>query len=674
MTAPADTARRRKSGANASLRRLLGPRGPLAQALPGFRHRVEQVAVAEAIADSLRNGNPCLAEAGTGVGKTVAYLVPLVEWCRKTGKRAVISTHTLALQSQLVERDIPLVLELLGSDIETAVLKGRRNYLCQHEMEAASREPWAKADTSFGPLARWARETATGDIHDLAFPVPYVHDLTSTPDSCRGTECRFHEPCFYYRAKRRAEDAQLLVVNHALFLADLQFRQANPGAPPLVPDCDSVVFDEAHHLHETALRAFGTEWTSTAVPRLLARCRRFPDLDPLRLAAVEAAHHQWTSPLANSARDEMFLDELLPDSTMRQAAAALRDTLREELERLARDLVRIGDRAEDPVGKDQAAGLARTALRNAGLLSETFPDHANEDSFHWVQVRTQRSGAPVLVLRRSPYAVDTMLAEFLHRRIRRTILISATLGTLGSFEIPRRQLGFDSTDVPLAPVELKQGSPFDYQRNCLLYIPKDPAGLAGTIPWTLDHIRELLDCSNGRAFLLFTSHRMLDAARREFEDNLPWPVLVQGSLPPGRLIQQFVEQTPAVLLGTSSFWEGVDVPGAALSLVVIDKLPFAMPGSPPEKARAKLARAQGRDPFREISLPAASMRLRQGFGRLLRNSTDRGVVAILDPRLWTRDYGPILLDDLPDCPRTDQRADVLQFFDCSPNDWGKVPR
>lgn len=606
-----------------------------------------------------------MAEAGTGVGKTVAYLTPLVEWCRKTGKRAVVSTHTLALQSQLVDRDIPVILEALGSDIQVAVLKGRRNYLCQHEMDAASREPWTNADPHFAPLARWARQTPTGDIHELPGKVPYIFDLTSTPDSCRGKECRHAEACFYYRAKRQAEDAQLLVVNHSLFLADLQLRMAIPGAPPLLPDYDAVVFDEAHHVHDAALRAFGTEWTSATVPRLLARCRRFPEIDPMRLAAVESAHHQWTIPLIRSSGSEMFLEELLPDPAARNAAAALRDTLRQELDRLARDLVRISDRAEDTVERDQTAGLARSASRAATVLAETFPDEPSTDAFHWIQVRSQRNGTPLAVLRRSPFAVDTLLGEHLHRRVRRSILISATLSTLGSFDIPRRQLGYDSPEVPIAPIEVQQGSPFQYEKNCLLYVPRnspEPGSGAGAADWALEEIRELLLCSNGRAFVLFTSHRMLQAASQALDGNVPWPVLTQGSLPPSKLIEAFVAHSPAVLLGTSSFWEGVDVPGPALSLVVIDKLPFAMPDSPPEKARARQARAEGRDPFRELALPAASMRLRQGFGRLLRSSDDRGVVAVLDSRLWTRDYGRTLLADLPPCPKTDQRGDVARFY------------
>jgi ATP-dependent DNA helicase DinG len=662
---PGRNARQRNSSGSAACRKLLGPRGRLAETLPGFRHRAEQVAVAQAVADALQQGRPCLAEAGTGVGKTVAYLTPLVEWCRKTGKRAVVSTHTLALQSQLVDRDIPAILEALGSDIQVAVFKGRRNYLCQHEMDAASREPWINSDPHFTPLARWARETPTGDIHELPFQVPYIYDLTSTQDSCRGKECRHAEACFYYRAKRQAEDAQLLVVNHSLFLADLQLRIALPGATPLLPDCDAVVFDEAHHLHDAALRAFGTEWTSAAVPRLLARCRRYPEIDPMRLAAVEAAHHQWTTPLVRTSGTEMFLDELLPEPGARQAANTLRDTLRQELDRLARDLVRISDHSDDSVTRDQAAGLARSATRSAALLAETFPDEPAPDAFHWAQVRSQRNGSPLVVLRRSPFTVDGLLAEQLHRRIRRSILVSATLSTLGTFEIPRRQLGFDSPDVLLAPVEVRQGSPFNYEKNCLLYVPRNSpepgAGTAGT-DWTLEEIRELLLCSNGRAFVLFTSHRMLEAARRALDGNVPWPVFAQGALPPTKLIEAFVAHSPAVLLGTSSFWEGVDVPGPALSLVVIDKLPFAMPDSPPEKARARQAKAEGRDPFRELALPAASMRLRQGFGRLLRTTEDRGVVAVLDSRLWTRDYGKTLLADLPPCPKTDRRADVVRFF------------
>ena len=655
------------------MRKWLGPTGQLAQSIPGFTHREEQLAVACAVGTSLREGRPCLAEAGTGVGKTLAYLVPLLRWCEATGKRAAVSTHTLALQQQLVERDIPAVSDALQTNVEVAVLKGRRNYLCLHEFEASQREPWTRADLAFLQVETWVRQTRTGDFAELPLSAPFLADLSATQDTCKGRECRFADRCFHLKARRQADDAQLLVVNHALFLTDIEWRRRHPGAPSLLPDVDAVVFDEAHHVEDTALRTFGTEWSSGSIPRLLARCRRFPDLDPTRLTALETAHLHFLQGFLPAGDMDCLLEEWLSSTEARSMAAVLRDNVTAALERVAADAERVAQQTTDTIAKDQCAGLSRIAARLAGNLAESLPDNTDPEHFHWMATRTSKTGTRTIALRRTPYTVSDLLGDHLHARIPRSIFVSATLGSLGSFHNARQQLGLDTTPCLRSPVEIQQGSPFDYGRQCLLYIPK-PTHPGETTPPTvantLAEIRSLLEIGQGRAFVLFTSHRMLEIARGEFEGCLPWPVLCQGSMPHRRLVEQFIRDSPSVLLGTGSFWEGVDVPGPALSLVILDKLPFAVPDAPTEKARARQWKAAGRDPFREMALPQASLRLKQGFGRLLRTGNDRGVVAILDPRLRTKEYGATLLADLPPCPQTDSLADVERFFQVPPNDWG----
>ncbi|MFM7323181.1 MAG: ATP-dependent DNA helicase [Armatimonadota bacterium] len=665
MPGQARKSRPRRTLSKTALERLLGARGPLAQRLPGFVPRPQQIALAQSVGEALDRGRPCLAEAGTGVGKTLAYLVPLVRWLEGNEARAIVSTHTIGLQSQLVERDIPALLGALESPIEAAVLKGRRNYLCLQELDISAAEPWAAADPVFQSIKAWAGRTETGDHADLDRAVPFWTDIAANADTCRGRECRHYDRCFFYRARRIADDARLIVVNHALFFADLRLKAAAPGAPGLLPAYDAVVFDEAHHVEETASRSFGTEWISGGVPRLLARCRRVDGLEPGLLALIETQHARLVAPILARTQGEKFLREVLRNPADRSDFAALRTELRTALDRLSRDLVRIADSADEAVAKDRAAGLARIATRSSTELAMAAPDEDDDDAFHWVQARTLRSGNPQLTFTRTPYSVAEPIAGQLLDRIPRSIFVSATLATLGTFEIARRRLGVDERQIRTDPIESLQGSPFDTRRNCLLYVPRrlgPPSPSDDYARKTLDEIHALLQLSRGRAFVLFTSHRMLALARDAFRDALPWKLHVQGDLPPARLVEAFAADGNAVLLATGGFWEGVDVPGEALSMVIIDKLPFAIPDSPPQRAREERLRREGRDPFAEWSLPSTSLRLKQGFGRLLRTTTDRGVVAVLDARLWSRDYGRTLLDDLPDCPRTDSREDVATFF------------
>ncbi len=688
---------------SSSLARLFGKNGPLSKRLPGFAPRAEQTALAEAIALGLTESRPCLAEAGTGVGKSLAYLVPLLRWLEKTEGRAVISTHTLALQSQLIERDIPAVLAALESPIEAAVLKGRQNFLCFQELEIASGELWTFGDPTFKNIQRWSNETDTGDVAELDFSYTGWSEIAAHPDTCRHRECRHYDKCFYYKARKNAEQCRLIVVNHALFFADLRLRRQAPDGPTLLPTYDAVVFDEAHHVDDVATRAFGLEWGSRRVPILLSRCKRLSQLKPQHLAAIDAIHQRLLDPYLAARNYEGFMHEV--DAPQFKE---LRDAVTVSLDALAKDLINIAETTTKPQEKEKAVGLAKTATRLSTELSAFHTEPQDDSYFLWYHNRQMRGGGMLTTLVRTPYDIAPTLQDALYSRIERVSFVSATLATGGGFESTAKRLGLVSPqDFPPSPgpslpitgkggeleedflssephpprgysagawgevraIQVIQGSPFDYEKNSLLYVPRHlgpPASSDEYAERMLFEVQTLVGLAKGRTFVLFTSHRMLSLAKERLKASFDYPIFAQGEAPNARLVESFTKAGNGVLLGTSSFWEGVDVPGDALSLVILDKLPFPTPDSPPLRAREARIKASGGDAFAEFSMPATELRLKQGVGRLLRTTTDRGVVAILDARLWSKSYGRKLLDALPPCPRTDQISQVEQFFAAYP--------
>jgi ATP-dependent DNA helicase DinG len=658
---------------------LLGAKGPLARQLPGFTPRPQQIALAQGVERALVDGRACLAEAGTGTGKTVGYLLPLFRWLHRHGGRAVVSTHTLALQAQLVERDIPALMAALPDlEIRPAVLKGRTNYLCLQDLENASADIQYAGDPQFLQIQRWSNETDSGEVAELDFSFPGWFDIAANADTCHQRECRYYERCFYYKARKTAEEANLLVVNHSLFFADLRLRRMAPGIPHLLPPYDAVVFDEAHHVEDIATRAFGLEWGSRRVPQLLYKLKRVPDIDSDRLRLVETLHDALTAPFLGAPKAEAFVDEALAGDGARSDFLHIRDELCAHLNATARDLTKIADSADAPADRDRAGGLARTTTRISTELKQvTKPDVKEEDEedgvgyFRWYHTRKTRGGQPHSTLVRTPLTISKLVRETLLAETPRTVLVSATLTTSGGFDYLKGRLGMDDEEST-PPVEVREGSPFDYGQNCLLYVPRTLGGPVGGYgaqgggeayaDILADELLALIEAARGRTFVLFTSNRMLRAMHERLWDRCEWPLFVQGEMPNGRLVEEFVKCGEGVLLGTNSFWEGVDVPGPALSLVVIDKLPFAAPDSPTQRAREQHIKANGGDSFRDLSLPLAQMRLKQGFGRLLRTVNDRGVVAVLDSRLWTKGYGREMMADLPACPRTADRRDVERFF------------
>ena len=611
------------------MKELFGPGGALARALPGYEPRPEQAALAGAVEHALLVGEHLVAEAGTGVGKSLAYLVPALE----SGQRVVVATATKALQEQLLAKDVPVAAAAIGRTVDVQVLKGRANYLCRRQLQGF--QPFLLPDGRDGAaweaMQEWLDTTATGDRAELEIePSPALWgELSVGPDRCSGRRCPFVSACFAEAARERAAHADLVIVNHALYFAHV----ASGGG--VLPEHDAVVFDEAHRLEESA-----ASWLGGRVSR--------PGLR--RLAHdVERACREAQRPLPARELDRV---ERTGDRFLRAVAPASgRRRLREMPAEPALVLLdALGDLSAALHGQgEDLDALSRRALGMAGEVEACLEPGSSIERVVWSE--------PDAVAW-APVDVSTELRERLWEDGPTAILVSATLTTGEDATFVRRRLGLDRAR------EAVVGSPYDFPEQALLYVPRampDPRS-DGFAERAADEIVSLLALSEGRARVLTSSYRALDVYRERVRGRVPYDVLVQGEAPRERLLERFREQVGSVLLATSTFWQGVDVPGESLSLLVIDKLPFSAPGDPLHEARCEAVEQAGGDWFRDYALPTAMLQLRQGFGRLIRGHADRGVVAILDPRLRTRPYGRAFLAALPRCPVAEDPAAVAQFF------------
>jgi ATP-dependent DNA helicase DinG len=637
---------------------IFGMEGPLARTLPGFRERAGQVRFAAAVARCLEEHGWLVAEAGTGTGKTFAYLIPAL----LSGRRVIISTGTRTLQDQLFHRDLPLLGRALGRAATVALLKGRANYLCRERLGRLPRElPLEGRDREqlAGRIAAWAEATVEGDLAELP-ELPDGHPLreriTSTRDSCTGTRCAEYSRCHVFAARRRAAEAEIVVVNHHLLLADLALKEEGWG--DILPSADAVILDEAHQLPELVAQFFGRHFGSRGVDQLIAD---LPPLllesgfDPDRLAQPEAALRRAlqqalrAAAAAGPAGQRLAWGDDLP--AFDRAGRALVTVLCELADALA------------GLGGGEAIALASQRAANLAGELDVLLDAGPEEG-----ARLIIPGARAFTCQLLPFEVGDRLRQILDARARSWVFTSATLAVAGDFSHFIGRLGLtDRCDT------LAIDSPFDYSRQALLYEPTglpDPAS-----PHYADAVveaaSELVDLAGGGAFLLFTSHRALEYSARALRQRWQqqgasaYRVLVQGESPREQLLREFREHGDAVLLGTSSFWEGVDVPGNALRLVVIDRIPFASPEDPLMRARLQRSRDQGGNPFSDFQLPEAALLLKQGVGRLIRSEEDRGVVAILDPRLLSKGYGKRLLAGLPPMKRTRNLSEVRAMLEHS---------
>jgi len=676
-------------------RAALSEGGELATKIDAFAARAAQQDLSAAIADAFETRGTLIAEAGTGTGKTFAYLVPAL----LSGMKTIISTGTRALQDQLYHRDLPRVRDALGKGLKTALLKGRANYLCLYRMHHAKGEPKFSSReqiAQFQRIVAWSGRTRMGDLAELeALPEdsPLLAMVTSTADNCLGSECPFFADCFVVQARQRAQVADVVVVNHHLLLADLALKQEGFGE--ILPGAQAFVVDEAHQLPDLASQFFGEALSARPLVELardaIGECKDVAG----SLAAVQGPARD----LEQAVRAlRAAMDELPVRGTRRRAgeldaAEQAFDTLEAALQHLHAVLLPLretspgfdgctaraheflarlqrwrGERTLpddedgsdldmplDPETEKGSESFSGRDARSAGDLS------AKNDSDPFSGVHWYELTARGFRLSRTPLDVAGPLAQHRERSHAAWVFTSATLAIGGRFDHYAIKLGLHDPRTLLAP------SPFDWPRQALCYLPTglpDPS-VRHYSDSLVEKLRPVLEASNGRAFILFASHRALREAAELLRDG-PWPLFVQGEAPRPVLLERFRASGNGVLLGAASFREGVDVAGEALSVVIIDKLPFAAPDDPVFEARLEAIRRNGGNPFRDEQLPQAVIALKQGAGRLIRSESDRGVLVLCDPRITSKSYGKVFLDSLPPLPKTRRVDDVAAFFAAEP--------
>ncbi|HET6430718.1 ATP-dependent DNA helicase [Dyella sp.] len=631
---------------------LLGADGPFAAELPNFAPRAAQQSMARAVAHAIDERETLIAEAGTGTGKTFAYLVPAL----LSGARVIVSTGTKALQDQLFFRDLPRVRSVLGSRVKTALLKGRANYLCLYRLDQTVREGATFERTQAAQLAAvrmWSTRTRHGDRMELA-EVPEESSLwprvTSTPENCLGVECPFYDDCHVVKARREALEADVVVVNHHLLFADLALKQEGFGE--ILPGAQAFILDEAHQVPELAGQFFSQSVSARQLGDLgrdaLAECTGVTGAIGLLLEPIEALHEALRQ--LRAAMDALPARGAFHELEQR---AAVREGLHELGELVAALADLLGSQAERSRG---LSNVYERALALSERLERIVEGQAGEARGH--DVRWYELFPRGFALHATPLDLAAPLRAMRERTQAAWIHTSATLSVGGDFTHFARQLGLDD------PQTLTLDSPFDYARQALCYLPPglpDP-GARDYTDRVLDAVLPVLQASHGRAFLLFTSHRALRRAAELLRSRVPWPLFVQGDAPRHRLLEDFRGSGHGVLLGAASFWEGVDVAGEALSVVVIDKLPFAAPDDPVLTARLDALEQAGINPFMGWQVPSAAIALKQGAGRLIRDVRDRGVLVLCDPRLTSKGYGRLFLASLPPMPRTRDLAQVEAFL------------
>jgi ATP-dependent DNA helicase DinG len=681
-----------------SLYDFFHPGGLLAQSSLAFEHRPGQYLMAKTIEQCFADRRHLIVEAGTGTGKTLAYLLPALRRAREHKQRIIISTGTKNLQEQLFFKDIPFLESILGP-LRVCYMKGRANYVCKQKLYALRDNPLLHGldeISQFHSILQWERTTETGDRAEIA-TLPessaLFHKLDARSEVCLGQSCPNWEHCFITSMRRKALESDIVIVNHHLFFADLSIKQQAAGAPDagILPEAAAVIFDEAHELEDVASQYFGIALSNARFDEL-AR-----DTDSLLRAkrASSTAIESCTQTLRE--RSRLFFGSLPagPSHLGRLEFIDRQDFLEARGDAYlgaSNALIRLEAELERLREVDEATGLRKRAadIRHhlKFLLESTDPN-----TVFWIERRatsnlrnSTASGGPSFPasservgsgpppphafsthLQATPIDVSTLMAETLFANYPSVILTSATLTVADAESKPSFAHLIQRLGIPF-PKELVVPSHFDYATQALLYLPNNiPAPKhPDFLPQAAEKIRRVLEITRGRAFCLFTSHAQMRELHDRLLSQLPYPLLMQGSAPRHVLLQQFRETPNAVLFGTSSFWQGIDVQGEQLSCVIIDKLPFAVPSDPIMKARTDAIAAAGGNPFNDLQVPQAVLALKQGFGRLIRSLTDRGVLMLLDPRIRTTRYGKTFLESLPPYRRTDDIADVEAFFNPSP--------
>jgi ATP-dependent DNA helicase DinG len=632
---------------------LFSPEGALAADIANFRARAQQVEMAQAIAGAINANGQFIAEAGTGTGKTFAYLVPAL----LAGGKVIISTGTKNLQDQLFQKDLPTVRDALKAPVTLALLKGRANYVCHHHLELTQsdgRFATREDIKHLGKIAKYAKVTQTGDksgLADVPENAPIWMQVTSTRENCLGQECPQHKECFVLKARKEAMEADIVVVNHHLFFADVMLR--DEGVAELLPAVNTVIFDEAHQLPETASLFFG-ESISTSQLADLAR--------DARLEAATSANDFAALPTATDALDKAARDLRL---VFKQGEGRMPANAADDLAGFSDALRTVTDKLTHLNGllesqAQRSEGLEKCWQRGVELLLKIkqWGDKEQDGFVRWLEVFHHS-----VQFNTTPLSIAEIFAKQISGHPRAWIFTSATLAVKQNFSHYQTEMGL------LEARTACWDSPFNYQEQALLYVPQNmpEPNSPGYTEAVVQAALPLIEASKGRAFLLFTSLRAMQRAHEiltaEFDrKGLPYPLMLQGEGSRNELLSRFREHGNAVLLGSQSFWEGVDVRGEALSLVIIDKLPFAHPDDPVLAARIAQLNKQGRNAFMEYQLPRTVINLKQGAGRLIRDETDHGVLMICDPRLISKHYGKRIWQSLPPFRRTRELGEAVAFF------------
>jgi ATP-dependent DNA helicase DinG len=645
------------------IERILNPGGAIADNHPFYEHRPGQVQMALAVADAMESGRHICVEAGTGTGKTLAYLLPAIF----SGKRVVISTATKNLQEQLFQKDVPFLEKALKQKFSVCYMKGRSNYLCINRLEAIQNAAYlfSPHDPEYlKKIKKWSKQTDTGDRAELAtLPenLTLWQHIDARRETCEGRKCRNFENCFVTMVRQRALESDIIIVNHHLFFADLALRQGDFGK--VLPDYSNVVFDEAHEIEDVATQYFGVRISNYRMGEFihdaraaLAETGENPDVHSRELDRLaECVKAFFACFWGMGAEGRYVMRPSGGGSGVRRGPAGYGS-----LDEICKNLRVQTDAARRileclPEQNDNIEALVRRARELEHDLAEILESESDENVY-WYEIRGRG-----VFLQSSPINLAPLFSEKLFAAADCVVLTSATLSTGGNFSFIRTRLGIENTEELIVP------SHFDFTRQAILYVPDNipEPREAGWVERAAAEIRALLDASRGRAFLLFTSYAQMRQVYETLRDAVEFPLLMQGEKSRFRLLEEFRGTPGAVLFATSSFWQGVDVQGEQLSCVVIDKLPFAVPSDPVVAARISRINETGGNAFYDYQIPAATILLKQGVGRLIRSRTDRGILAVLDKRVVTKSYGRAFLESLPPAPMTHNPAEVGRFLEAA---------
>jgi ATP-dependent DNA helicase DinG len=638
-----------------SIEEIFGAGGLLEKRHPGYEFRGSQLEMAQIADDAFRKHQHVVIEAGTGTGKTLAYLIPAI----RSGRRVVISTATKSLQEQLFQKDVPFLQKHFAPNLKAALMKGRSNFLCREKVHQMVGQPVLKGIDEvdwFAQIKDWEKLTETGDRSELTFlpdDAELWHRIDARSDLCTGKKCAEFQNCFITAMHQRAQEADLIIVNHALFFADLAIRKDDFGS--ILPEYSAVVFDEAHEIEDVASDYFGRQVSSYRFDELARDAEN--TLRVLQIAAPQL--RRYLSRMRERGhgffetfpeREGRFPFEQAERSAFLQRNLERYEELASAVKRVETELSALSPKPEEVLTLSRRASEIRRELE--------FLLESEEKSYvYWYE----RRGKGVF-LAATPIDVSQILRERLFDQFDTVVLTSATLAVGGRFDYLKQRLGIQPANEKVLPQE------FDFHEQALLYIPPTMPDVrdAKFSASAADEITQMLEISQGRAFCLFTSYAQMKDVHQRVSSRVKFPLLLQGSAPRTVLLDRFRSTPNAVLFATASFWQGVDVPGAQLSCVIIDKLPFAVPSDPIVAARVKALQEDGRNPFAEYQVPEAVLALKQGFGRLIRSKTDRGILAILDNRIRRMQYGRIFLESLPPYKTTQDLAEVARFMENHP--------